>query len=311
MIFEFSDTVREIDFTQVTSSADIAAFISTGEFEKFYLSFGLDEKAFEKFSRDDRFFRSKTESCDGFYYGTMIIIEPDINNMTENRIAFYICKNLFLMIDISDSNHSIHGQFLDTVNRIQSDGFTPEKFIYAFINGLISSDNRGLETIELEISRIEDRIIRENEYKNFYEELLSYKIKLLKLRNYYEQLIDICEDLSENENNLFEKSNISYFRNLIKKAERLCNDVNLLRDNIVQLREIHQTSLDMKLNNTMKLFTVITAVFSPLTLIAGWYGMNFRYMPELSWKYGYVYVIILSVLTVGLCIYIFKKKKLI
>ena len=66
MIFEFADTVREIDFTQVTSSADIAAFISTGEFEKFYLSFGLDEKAFEKFSRDDRFFRSKTEKSRQF-----------------------------------------------------------------------------------------------------------------------------------------------------------------------------------------------------------------------------------------------------
>lgn len=311
MIFEFADTVREIDFTQVKSSDNIAAIISYAEFEKFHLSFGIDQTAFEKFSRDDRFFRSKTESCDSYYYGTMIIIEPDINNITEDRLSFYIRKNLILIIDISDPDHTVHGKFIDTVNRIQPEDFNPERFIYSFMNTLISSDSMGLEAIELEINRIEDRIIRENEYKNFYEELLRYKRKILKLRNYYEQLIDICEDLCENENKLFEKSNLSYFRNLIKKAERLCNDVNLLRDNIVQLREIHQTSLDMKLNNTMKLFTVITAVFSPLTLIAGWYGMNFHFMPELSWKYGYVYVIILSVLTVSLCIYIFKKKKLI
>lgn len=311
MIFEFSDTVREIDFTQVESSDSIAAFISSAEFDKFHLSLGIDQTAYEKFSCDDRFFRSKTESCDGYYYGTMIVIEPDINNTIENRLAFYILKNLVLIIDISDSKHTVHGKFIDTAYRIQGEEFSPERFIYNFVNTLISSDNKGLETIELEISRIEDRIIRENEYKNFYEELLRYKRKLLKLRNYYEQLIDICEDLCENENKLFEKINLSYFRNLTKKAERLCNDVNLLRENIVQLREIHQTSLDMKLNNTMKLFTVITAVFSPLTLIAGWYGMNFHFMPELSWKYGYVYVIILSILTVGLCIYIFKKKKLI
>lgn len=311
MIFEFADTVREIDFTQVESSDNIAAFISSAEFETFHLSFGIDQTAYEKFSCDDRFFRSKTESCDSYYYGTIIIIEPDINNITEDRLSFYIRKNLVLIIDISDPNHTVHGKFIDTVNRIQPEEFNPERFIYSFINTLISSDSMGLEEIELEINRIEDRIIRENEYKNFYEELLRYKRKLLKLRNYYEQLIDICDVLHENENNLFDKSNLSYFRNLMRKAERLCDNVNLLRDNIVQLRETHQTSLDMKLNNTMKLFTVITAVFSPLTLIAGWYGMNFRYMPELSWKYGYLYVIILSVLTVSLCIYIFKKKKLI
>ena len=69
MIFEFSDTVREIDFTQVTSSADIAAFISTGEFEKFHLSFGLDEKAFEKFSRFPYY---DTAHCSVFSSSTVV-----------------------------------------------------------------------------------------------------------------------------------------------------------------------------------------------------------------------------------------------
>ena len=115
----------------------------------------------------------------------------------------------------------------------------------------------------------------------------------------------------KNENIIFNEDNLFYFRNFIRKSERLCSDVNILRENVVQLREIHQTSLDMKLNLTMKLFTVITAVFSPLTLIAGWYGMNFRYMPELNWRYGYPFVISMSAVTVIVCIYIFKKKKLI
>lgn len=311
MIFEFTDTVREIDFTEVTPSNNVTAFISAAEFENVYSAFNLDKTAYEKFNCDDRHFRSKTENCDSYCYGTMIVIEPDINNTVESRLAFYIRKNLVLIIDISDSDHTVQKRFLEAVNRLNPEEFNPERFIFAFIDSLISSDNKGLEAIELEINRIEDRIIRENEYKNFYEELLRYKRKLLKLRNYYEQLIDIGEALCENENKLFDENNLSYFRSFIRKSERLCDDVNLLRDSILQLRETHQTSLDMKLNNTMKLFTVITAVFSPLTLIAGWYGMNFRFMPELSWKYGYLYVIILSVLTVSLCIYIFKKKKLI
>ena len=58
----------------------------------------------------------------------------------------------------------------------------------------------------------------------------------------------------------------------------------------------------------MKLLTLLTAVFMPLTLVAGWYGMNFN-MPELSWPLGYAYVIALSALVCALCFWIFKKKK--
>ena len=59
----------------------------------------------------------------------------------------------------------------------------------------------------------------------------------------------------------------------------------------------------------MKYFTLMTSLFLPLTLIVGWYGMNFTSMPEISWKYGYFYVIILSLLSSVVCIWWFKKKK--
>ncbi len=311
MIFEFTDTVKEIDFSDISEKHNIVAYVSESEFEKFYTGFGFDKNAYNVFCRNDRNFRSNILNFNNYCYGTLIIIEPDMNSFSENRLAFYIRKNLVLIIEISDSNHTVYKRFIEAVDRIRSEEFKSERFIFAFIDSLISSDNKELENIEIEINRIEDLIIRKNQYKNFNEELLKYKRKLLKLRNYYEQLIDIGESLNENECNIFDKNNLSFFKSFIKKSERLVSDVNLLRDNIIQLREIHQTSLDMKLNNTMKLFTVITAVFSPLTLIAGWYGMNFRYMPELSWKYGYVFVIVLSILTVGISICIFKKKKLI
>lgn len=59
----------------------------------------------------------------------------------------------------------------------------------------------------------------------------------------------------------------------------------------------------------MKLFTMVTIIFQPLTLIVGWYGMNFKYMPELGWKFGYLYVIVLSIVVVGVILYWFKKRK--
>ena len=79
----------------------------------------------------------------------------------------------------------------------------------------------------------------------------------------------------------------------------------------MQLRETHDAMLDYNLNNIMKLFTVITTIFLPLSLIVGWYGMNFENMPELGWRYGYLGVIVFSVIVVVCCFIIFKKYKLL
>ena len=67
--------------------------------------------------------------------------------------------------------------------------------------------------------------------------------------------------------------------------------------------------MEVRQNRTMTLLTVITTIFMPLTLIAGWYGMNFRYMPELEWRYGYLAVAVLSVAVIVCCLILFKKKK--
>ena len=91
--------------------------------------------------------------------------------------------------------------------------------------------------------------------------------------------------------------------------ERYLNAVQSLRESVTQLREAYQSQLSIQQNDLMKIFTVVTAVFLPLTLLAGWYGMNFTGMPELQWKYGYPAVILVSVTIVAVLVIYFKKKK--
>ena len=90
---------------------------------------------------------------------------------------------------------------------------------------------------------------------------------------------------------------------------RLQDQISSLRDYTVQLRDLFSTQLDIRQNRTMSILTVVTTIFLPLTLIAGWYGMNFRNMPELGWRFGYPAVIIVRVVIVIVCIAYFKKKK--
>ena len=77
----------------------------------------------------------------------------------------------------------------------------------------------------------------------------------------------------------------------------------------MQVRDLYHGQLDVRQNHIMTLLTVVTTIFMPLTLVAGWYGMNFRYMPELDKPWAYPAVIAVSVLIAAGCLIFFKKKK--
>ena len=93
-----------------------------------------------------------------------------------------------------------------------------------------------------------------------------------------------------------------------KKFDRLLEFVLHLQEYIEQVREAYQSQIDIEQNNIMKVFTVVTSIFLPLTLIAGWYGMNLQ-MPEFHWAWGYPFVIAVSLSVVVALIVIFKRKK--
>ena len=86
-------------------------------------------------------------------------------------------------------------------------------------------------------------------------------------------------------------------------------EAQLLREYCLQVRELFQAEIDIRQNRIMKILTIVTTIFLPLSLVAGWYSMNFVGMPELGWKYGYPAVIIVSVLVVLISLWIMKKKK--
>ena len=128
------------------------------------------------------------------------------------------------------------------------------------------------------------------------------------MKRYYEQLSLITSDLAANTDKAFSDEMQKRFAAADRRMDYLLNSVLHLREYITQVREAYQAEIDIEQNQIMKIFTVITAVFLPLTLIVGWFGMNVQ-MPEYKWSYGYPYVIALSVVVAIACIIFFKRKK--
>ena len=183
-----------------------------------------------------------------------------------------------------------------------------ERFLYDLLEGVIQGDLALLESCESRMNRMEEAILR-GEIESYPPELNDIRGDLLDLRMHYEQLIDLGQELEENENGFFQEENLRYFRLFTERVMRLQDRVTSLRDYVVQLRDLIQARLDVKQNKIMTVLTVITSIFLPLTLIAGWYGMNFRHMPELEWTWSYPAVFLICLVIVVACLVFFRKKK--
>ena len=140
-------------------------------------------------------------------------------------------------------------------------------------------------------------------------QMLEFRRKLLRIDTYYQQLVDMASALAENENKLLTHEEGRLFRVFERQAERLLKRSLTLKEYSLQLRELYQTQIDLKQNDTMRFFTVITTLFAPLTLLTSWFGMNFANMPGLDWSGGYPAVIGVSLTIVAIELIVFKRKR--
>ena len=183
-----------------------------------------------------------------------------------------------------------------------------ERFLYDFLEQIVNDDLPLMERYEDELNRIEDAILAQQGQGNLarVNEICGDICRLLV---HYEQIIDLTQELEENENGFFSEKNLRYIHLFMNRMARRHDSAVSLRDHTTQVRDLYNAQLEVRQNRTMTLLTVVTTIFMPLTLIAGWYGMNFRFMPELEWRLGYPVVIVVSILIVIFCLVFFKKKK--
>lgn len=182
-----------------------------------------------------------------------------------------------------------------------------EQVLYTFFNYLTEKDSLYLEGMEEAIAELEDDIAADMR-EAYLLQISTLRKKLLKKKRYFESLLAALEDMEENENKLLTGEQLRYFHIITNRVERQFHSVLNLRDYVTQVREAYQAQIDISLNKTMKLFTVITAIFLPLTLLVGWYGMNLS-MPEYQYAYSYPILIVVSLMIVIGCIAYFKRNK--
>ncbi|MBE6998364.1 MAG: magnesium transporter CorA [Ruminococcaceae bacterium] len=232
---------------------------------------------------------------------------PDRTNLRERAFCFAFALDEKGIVFIDDS-----GKAEEMIAAIQRTKRwrepSLERFLYDFLEPIVDGDLPIMERYESELDRIEDELLAEAG-QNDMARVNVIRSDVRELLVHYEQIIDMTQELEENENGFFSEANLRYMHLFMNRMARRHDSAVSLRDHTIQVRDLYNAQLEVRQNRTMTLLTVVTTIFMPLTLIAGWYGMNFRYMPELNWPYGYPVVIAVSVAIVVFCLIFFKKKK--
>ncbi len=308
MYYTFSSTIKESNKLPAGDQLTVG-YLSCDELAEVSEALGFAAANVEACRSANIYFRSGVEVYDEYTFTELRIVDPVHPEVNDDCVALFIKKNLFLVIDVLDEDRSTQQRFQQALRRFPARNMTLEKLIYSFLDALVAGDIIMLESTGAEVNELEAQVLRDEADKDFNTTLLDLKNRLLSAHNYYEQLLDITDAVEENENDIFDTDSLMYISNIGKKIVRLREDVDALSNMVVHLQDAYSSYLDMNLNKTMKFFTVITSIFFPLTIIVGWYGMNFQSMPEFYWRFGYVYVIALSIIVVLALVLVGKRKK--
>jgi magnesium transporter len=139
------------------------------------------------------------------------------------------------------------------------------------------------------------------------EDIFLVKKKLLYLRRAVTPLRDVFNTLLRREQPIFPRDTHLYFQDVHDHLIRVADTIDTLRDMLSSTMDAYLSVSGNRMNKIMKRLTSISTILMSVTLIAGIYGMNFVFMPELRWRYGYVGAL-LSMVAVGVALYVFLKK---
>lgn len=238
--------------------------------------------------------------------GILRLPRKSTENLSLTTFGFYLTETCLTLIEDSGNLKSL----TEKARARHTGPLSPAQFLLFLFESMVDEDMLYLQHLEEKMAVLEDQLLHRLP-DQFLETLIGSRRKFSELYAYYEQLSDIGDTLSSDECRALSGAAADGWQRFTGRTSRLHNYVHLLREYAIQLRELYQSQLDARQNKTMTLLTVVTTLFLPLTLLTGWYGMNFTNMPELSWKYGYGVVIGLALLIIVLEILYFKRKKML
>ncbi len=279
---------------------------------KLFESLGL-----ESFLLDDvhsEFSRAKVEEFDRYLYFKIKSVLPQKNKtrLVEEKLSFILGEDFVISLQERQSDH-----FPDVRNRIDNNiGKIKSKeadfLLFKLLDAVVENYFETLEDIVNEVEKLDQIIftktMAENNLRNFLRLIELQKRRLTQLRKIVSPLKDVGSQIQHLQITLIKKGNRSYFLKIYESCTWLLEEIDTNKQILEGLTNLCYSINDQKMNQVIKLLTLVSTIFIPLTFIVGVYGMNFKYMPELGMKNAYWIVWgIMILLAIGMLYYFMRK----
>jgi len=184
----------------------------------------------------------------------------------------------------------------------------PDRVAHTLLDLIVENYKPALEELSLEISELEDRVLRESG-KDTLNRILLIKKEVLHLRQIIGPQREVLARFADGEFKLIRAHLVPYYRNVYDGLFHIAELAQAYTDSLTGILQVY---LNMSSNHTgevVKLLTLITVITTPLMMVGTWYGMNFKHMPEVDWKYGYPLMGAIMLISTAVTYWYFKKKK--
>jgi magnesium transporter len=178
---------------------------------------------------------------------------------------------------------------------------------YALIDAVVDNYFLILEDVGEDLEALEDELIT-SPAPDTSQQIHEMKRDMIFLRKSVWPLREVISRLARSESEIFEESTEIYLRDVYDHTVQVIDTIETFRDILSEMLDIYLSSISNRMNEVMKVLTIIATIFIPLTLVTGIYGMNFEYMPELRWHWGYP-AVLLFMLFVGMVMILYFRKR--
>lgn len=244
-----------------------------------------------------------------FIVSKMLYFNKAATELQVEQVSFVFGRNFVISFQ-EEGNHDVFGPVRDRLknpnSRLRAMG--SDSLVHALLDAVVDHYFAVLEKLGEEIEVLEDAIISRPDPECVHR-IHQLKREILFLRKAVWPLREVADELYRLENALVQESTRIFFRDIYDHTVQVIDMIETFRDMLSGLLDVYLSTISNRTNDIMKVLTMFTAVFIPLTFIAGIYGMNFEFMPELHAKWGYPIVLgSMAVIAVGILIY-FRRKK--
>ncbi|WP_367607847.1 magnesium/cobalt transporter CorA [Legionella sp. W05-934-2] len=256
--------------------------------------------------------RPKLEVIDDCLYIVVKLLKPDNKDqftIGSEQLSLMIENNFVISIRETESYDfkSLYTRVMAEPSLIRQKG--SDYLLYLLLDTIIDDYFHTVEHTAKQLETIESHILEDSK-KIPIQHLYAFKRQTIIMRKTIAPIRDVIHLLIKESGNRPMKKFELYLLDLHDHCIRLIEEVDLQRELTKSILDMYLSFQNNRMNETMKILTIFASLFIPLTFIVGLYGMNFKYMPELSWRYGYPIVLIIMTGIAGAMLYYFKRKKL-